>query len=47
MAKHQLIGAEVSLYTGKVRAYLRHKSIEFDEVLAEDRRAVAERVGHL
>ena len=34
MARHQLIGAEVSLYTGKVRAYLRHKSIEFDEVLA-------------
>lgn len=34
MAKHQLIGAEVSLYTGKVRAYLRHKAIEFDEVLA-------------
>jgi glutathione S-transferase len=31
---HQLIGAEVSLYTGKVRAYLRYKRIPFVEVLA-------------
>lgn len=34
MAEHQLIGAEVSLYTGKVRAYLRYKAIPFREVLA-------------
>jgi glutathione S-transferase len=31
---HQLIGAPVSLYTGKVRAYLRYKQIPFEEVLA-------------
>lgn len=34
MARHQLIGAEVSLYTGKLRAYLRYKRIPFDEVVA-------------
>jgi glutathione S-transferase len=34
MPKHRLIGAEVSLYTGKVRAYLRFKGIAFDEVPA-------------
>lgn len=32
--QHQLIGAEVSLYTGKVRAYLRYKQIPFVEVAA-------------
>src|SRR5688500_18029789 len=32
--KHRLIGAEVSYYTGKVRAYLRHKQIPFEEVAA-------------
>ena len=32
--EHQLIGAEVSLYTGKVRAYLRYKQIPFTEVAA-------------
>jgi len=32
--QHQLIGAEVSLYTGKVRAYLRYKKIPFVEVAA-------------
>jgi glutathione S-transferase len=32
--KHRLIGAEVSYYTGKVRAYLRYKGIEFEEVAA-------------
>jgi len=32
--RHQLIGAEVSYYTGKVRAYLRYKGIPFDEVAA-------------
>ncbi len=32
--KHQLIGAEVSYYTGKVRAYLRYKGIPFEEVPA-------------
>src|SRR5690349_17598234 len=31
---HKLIGAEVSLYTGKVRAYLRYKGIPFEEVAA-------------
>ena len=34
MKRHQLIGAPVSLYTGKARAYLRFKGIPFDEVLA-------------
>ncbi|HET8936536.1 MAG TPA: glutathione S-transferase family protein [Polyangiales bacterium] len=34
MAKHQLIGAQVSLYTGKVRAYLDFKAIPYTEVLA-------------
>ena len=34
MARHQLIGAQVSLYTGKVRAYLDYKAIPYDEVLA-------------
>jgi glutathione S-transferase len=34
MTVHQLLGAEVSLYTGKVRAYLRYKAIPFREVLA-------------
>lgn len=33
-AKHRLIGAEVSYYTGKVRAYLRYKAIPFEEVAA-------------
>src|SRR5262245_56944377 len=33
-SRHQLIGAEVSYYTGKVRAYLRYKDIPFEEVLA-------------
>jgi len=31
---HRLIGAEVSFYTGKVRAYLRYKAIPFEEVAA-------------
>jgi len=31
---HQLLGAPVSLYSGKVRAYLRYKQIPFEEVLA-------------
>ena len=31
---HKLIGAEVSLYSGKVRAYLRYKGIAFEEVAA-------------
>lgn len=34
MARHQLIGAQVSLYTGKVRAYLDYKAIPYDEVQA-------------
>lgn len=34
MDKYQLIGAEVSLYTGKARAYLRYKAIPFEEVLS-------------
>jgi glutathione S-transferase len=32
--RHRLIGAEVSYYTGKVRAYLRYKGIAFDEIPA-------------
>lgn len=34
MTVHRLFGAEVSLYTGKVRAYLRYKDIPYREVLA-------------
>jgi glutathione S-transferase len=34
LKKHQLIGAQVSLFTGKVRAYLRYKKIPFDEISA-------------
>jgi glutathione S-transferase len=34
MKRHQLIGAQVSLYTGKVRAYLDYKAIPYDEVQA-------------
>lgn len=34
MDQHQLIGAQVSLYTGKVRAYLDYKAIPYAEVLA-------------
>ena len=34
MKKHQLIGSEVSLYTGKLRSYLDYKAIPYDEVLA-------------
>lgn len=34
MGTHQLIGAEVSYYTGKVRAYLRYKRIPFEEITA-------------
>lgn len=32
--RHILYGAEFSLYTGKVRSYLRYKRIPFDEVLS-------------
>ncbi len=34
---YQLIGAEISLYTGKVRAYLRYKDIPFEEVPASQK----------
>ncbi|GAA6134261.1 hypothetical protein NBRC116188_10500 [Oceaniserpentilla sp. 4NH20-0058] len=34
MTKHQLIGAEVSLYTGKLRCYLQYKNIPFEEIVA-------------
>lgn len=34
MSKHQLIGTQVSLYTGKVRAYLRYKKIPHVELLS-------------
>jgi hypothetical protein len=33
-SRHQLIGAQVSYYTGKVRAYLRYKGVPFDEIPA-------------
>jgi len=42
----RLIGHEFSLYSGKVRAYLRHKQIPFVESSTpEDRELVKERVG--
>lgn len=34
MPVHQLIGAPVSLYTGKLRCYLNYKSIPYEEILA-------------
>lgn len=34
MEQYQLIGAEISYYTGKARAYLRYKNIPFEEILA-------------
>ena len=34
VAEYQLLGAEASYYTGKVRAYLRWKGIPFREVLS-------------
>lgn len=34
MTQHQLIGAEVSLYTGKLRCYLKYKNIPFEEAIA-------------
>ncbi len=34
MRKHQLIGSEVSLYTGKLRCYLQNKKIPYQEILA-------------
>lgn len=33
-SRHKLLGAPVSYYTAKVRAYLQYKQIAFDEVLA-------------
>jgi len=42
----RLIGHEFSLYSGKARAYLRHKQIPFVEtVTPEDRALISERVG--
>lgn len=38
----ELYAAEVSLYSGKARAYLRYKQIEFDEILPS--RHIIERV---
>ncbi len=40
--RYQLIAAEVSLYSGKARSYLRYKQIPFDEVLST--RTVIEQV---
>lgn len=34
MEKYELIGAEISYYTGKVRAYFRYKGIPFEEITA-------------
>lgn len=36
MSVHQLIGAPVSYYTGKVRAYLNFKQIPYEETLSSD-----------
>ncbi len=47
-SRQQLLGAEVSYYTGKVRAYLRYKGIPFDEVPATRevyRRVIVPRTG--
>lgn len=33
MTQHQLIGAAVSLYTGKLRCYLKYKNISLEEVI--------------
>ena len=42
----RLIGHEFSLYSGKARAYLRHKQIPFVESSTpEDRALINERVG--
>ena len=42
----RLLGHEFSLYSGKARAYLRHKQIPFVEgVTPEDRKLIEERVG--
>jgi len=42
----RLLGHEFSLYSGKARAYLRHKQISFVEgVTLEDRKLIEERVG--
>lgn len=35
--KYLLVGSEVSLFTGKIRAYLRYKGIPFEEVLATNK----------
>ena len=41
----RLLGHEFSLYSGKARAYLRHKQIPFVEgVTPEDRKLIEERV---
>jgi hypothetical protein len=34
MGVYQLLGNEVSYFTGKARAYLRFKGIDFEEVIA-------------
>ncbi len=42
----RLLGHEFSLYSGKARAYLRHKQIPFVEgVTPEDRKLIEERIG--
>ena len=42
----RLLGHEFSLYSGKARAYLRHKRIPFVEsITVEDRKLIEERVG--
>jgi len=46
VAPVRLLGHDFSLFSGKARAYLRHKQIPFVEgVTPEDRQLIQERVG--
>ncbi|MEX0297901.1 MAG: glutathione S-transferase N-terminal domain-containing protein, partial [Kordiimonas sp.] len=46
VTEYKLYGHEVSLFSGKTRAYLRHKDIPFSESLsAENRAEIKEHIG--